>query len=281
MKKLSMISMVTVSLLLSLFKSGFVFAVQSQAEIERIALKKVEKELGFIIPKNMHKKLNAIQWTFKASKDGRKILSGNHYRLVNMVVNQGISHQKRLIGANVGLLKKNSKKYNVLVKLKKKKGQVRYGDVVALNLKPYGWLRYKKQRRGINFGDSDKTPHYVWKINGGPKGKKLVSGMPFVLHMVNKWDVIYCQRDTGPDFGWRGKSKCGSISAKLSGAVFGANGALSSGGLKGAIAKKWKSKLCKTAINAGASAVNSTSSGVASPLIDNAKRRAINKCKSI
>jgi len=247
--------------------------------------KKLEDALEFLIPESMAKKLNAIQWTFKAGSRGRPILSGNHYQLVNMAINRGLKRQKRAKAANLGFLKETSKKFNMLVQSKKGNGQLRYGDLVALNLKPYGWLKYKKQGRagGINIGDDDNSPHYIWRISGGKKGTKLLSDMPFALYNTKpiKTEIIYCQRSSGIDLGWRGKSKCGSKLAKISGAVFGANGALSGDGLSGKLAKKWKSKLCKAAVGAASAYATGQSGGAGAAAVAAAAPKALKKCNQL
>lgn len=245
----------------------------------------IDRALEFIIPKDMSKKLNAIQWTMKAGTKGRPILSGNHYQLVNMAINRGLKRQKRAKAANLGFEKENSTKFNMLVERKKGNGQVRYGDVIALNLKPYGWLRYKKQGSwgGINLGDDDNKPHYIWQIRGGKTGAKLLSGMPFALYNLNpvKTEIIYCQRASGIDLGWRGKSECGGTLAKTSGKVFGANGALSGDGLTGKLAAEWKENLCKAAVGAASAYITAQSGGTGAAVVATAAPKAIEECNAL
>lgn len=245
---------------------------------------KVEKALEFVIPKSMGKKMNAIQWTFGASKKGRPILSGNRYQLVNMAIERAVTRKKRLKAANLGWEAVSKKHFSMLVKKKSGNGQVRYGDTVALNLKPYGWIRYKKQGRGggINLSDDDHKPHYIWQITGGKKGTKVFSGMPFALHNLKpvKTEIIFCARASGIDLGWRGKSKCNSALAKFSGKVFGANGALSGDGLSGKIAKKWKGKLCKAAVGAASAYLVGQTGGAGAAGVAAAAPKALKKCNA-
>lgn len=245
----------------------------------------LQKALEFTIPKSMGNKLNAIQWTFGASKNGRPVLSGNHYQLVNLAVEKGLKRQERTLAANLGFQNISTTKFNMLVKRKNGNGQLRYGDIVALNLKPYGWLRYKKQGNwgGINLGDDDHKPHYIWQITGGKTGTKVYSGMPFALHNTAPMgrEIIFCLRSSGIDLGWRGKSKCGGTLAKASGAVFGANGALSGDGLTGKLAKDWKGKLCTAAVGSAAAYVTGQTGGVGATGVKAAAPLAINKCKSL
>lgn len=246
---------------------------------------KIASALEFVIPKNMQKKLNAIQWTMKAGKTGRPILSGNHYQLVNMAINRGLKRQKRARAANLGFLKSSSKHFNMLIKRKKGNGVIRYGDVVALNLKPYGWLRYKKQGKwgGINLSDDNHKPHYIWMVRGGKAGTKLLSGMPFALYNLKpvKTEIIYCKRSAGIDLGWRGKSKCGGSLARISGKVFGSNGALSGDGMSGKLAKKWKSRLCKAAVGAAATYATAQSGGTVAVGVAAGAKVAIKRCNAV
>ncbi|MEC4727689.1 hypothetical protein HWQ46_19265 [Shewanella sp. D64] len=240
----------------------------------------MDKALAFSIPKSMNKKLNAIQWTMKAGTVGRPILSGNHYQLVNLASNRGLKRQSRTIAANLGFLKTSSKKMNMLVKRKKGAGQLKYGDIVALNLKPYGWLKYKKQRKGINISDDDRRPHYIWKIGGGKNGTKLLSGMPFSLYNTTpeKNYVVYCKRTWGIDLGWLKTSKCGGWAANLSAKAFGANGALSGDGMAGGLAKNWRDKLCKAAVGSASAYITAQSGGTTGAAVAAAAPKAIKQC---
>jgi hypothetical protein len=246
---------------------------------------KAEKALEFTISKSMGKTMNAIQWTFGASKIGRPVLSGNQYQLVNMAIEKGLKHQKRTTAGNLGFQDISSRNYNVLVQRQKGNGQLRYGDIVALNLRPYGWLRYKKRGYGggINIGDDNHNPHYIWKVTGGKNGAKVYSGMPFALYNTKpqKTEVIFCQRTYGIDLGWRGVSDCDSTVAKYSGKVFGVNGALSGDGLTGKLAKDWKDKLCKAGVAAVSGAVVGGSGGVTSAAAAAATPVAIKKCNAL
>ncbi len=259
--------------------------IKAYTNLSKSNKNEVSAAIKYYIPKSDAKKMNAIQWTFKAGSEGRPILSGNRYQLVNMAIERGIKHQKRARAANLGFLKSNSKKFNMLVKRKKGNGILRYGDVIALNLNPYGWLRYKKQGRfgGINLSDDNHNPHFIWKIKGGPTGQKIVSGMPFSILNLKpvKREIIYCQRSSGIDLGWRGKSKCGTKLAKLSGKVFGANGALSGDGLSGKLAKKWKAKLCKAGVGAASTYVTAQSGATAAPAVAIAAKKALKECNKL
>ena len=246
---------------------------------------KAQELIEFNIPKDMSKKMNAIQWTLKAGTIGRPILSGNHYQLVNMAINRGMEHTKRPYAGNMGFLKEGSKKFKMLIKRQKGNGQLRYGDIFAMNLKPYGWLKYKKRgsHGGINIGDDDNKPHYIWQIRGGKTGTKLVSGMPFSLYNVKpiKREVIYCQRTSGIDLGWRGKSKCGGTWARASGKAFGANGALSGDGLSGKLAKDWKNNLCKAGVGAASAYVTAQTGGTGAVAVAAAGPMAIKECNAL
>lgn len=258
-------------------KKATMIKMQHQAKSSTQA---VDNALGFSIPKSMNKKLNVIQWTMNAGTLGRPILSGNRYQLVNLASNCGLKHQKRTFAANLGCRKPSSKKMNLLVKRKKGDGQLRYGDVIALNLNPYGWLKYKRQKKGINISDDNHNPHFIWKIGGGKNGTKLLSGMPFSLYNTkpNKNYVIYCKRTWGIDFGYFKTTKCGGWSANLSGKVFGANGALSGDGIAGNLAKNWRDKLCKAAVGSASAYITAQSGGTTGVAVAAAAPKAIKKC---
>lgn len=245
----------------------------------------LDKALEFVIPRPMANKMNAIQWTFKAGSTGRPILSGNHYQLLNMAIERGLKRQKRTKAANLGFLDESSNEFNMLLKRQAGDGQLRYGDVIALNLKPYGWLRYKNQGNwgGINLSDDDRNPHYIWQITGGEPGTKIYSGMPFALYNTApvRTELIFCIRSSGIDLGWRGKSKCNSTLARVSGKVFGANGALSGDGLTGELAKEWKSKLCKAAVGAASAYVVGQTGGAGAAGVAAAAPKALKKCNSV
>ena len=152
---------------------------------------KIVPGLEFKFANGMKSKLEAMQWTMVAGSKGRPILSGNQYRLTNSISGRGLKRQKRTIAANLGWLSSNSKAFTVRIKRKSGNGQVRYGDVVALELASYGWLRFKEQSKGINISDDNRNPHYSWIVQGGTKGTKLVSDMPFALYFdkSTEWSI--------------------------------------------------------------------------------------------
>jgi hypothetical protein len=244
--------------------------------------KSVLKAISFKIDGRMKSKINSMQWTMVAGKLGNAILSGNQYRLVNSVTGSGIKRQKRTIAANLGWLPQNSKEFNVRVKRKSGDGQVLYGDIVALELKSYGWLRYKKQSKGINISDDNNNPHYIWIVTGGVKGTKLVSGMPFALYNTKyNTEITYCARTWGIDLGWNGKSKCGGRLAKLSGRVFGKNGLFARDGLSGKAYGKLRDHVCEAGVGAAAAGVLVATSGSGSAIVAAATPLAVKECKKI
>ena len=263
------------------------YKILKQQGVKKKDIDKAEDLIEFIIPKDMSKKMNAIQWTLKAGSKGRPILSGNQYQLVNMAINRRVIKAKRLRGADLGLGKvDNSKGFKMLIERKNGKGQLRYGDIFAMKLQGYGYIRIKKRKgsyTGINLGYGKKDPHYVWQIRGGKTGTKLVSGMPFALYNLKpyKTEVIYCQRTAGIDLGWRGKSKCGGTWAKVSGKAFGANGALSGDGLTGKLAKDWKGRLCKAGVGAASAYATAQTGGAGAAAVAAAGPKAIKECNSL
>jgi len=269
---------------LTLFSNSTVVSAESMSQS---ALKKIEKKIGFVIPKYMEKKLNAIQWTFEHPEKGVPIMSNREFSLSNMVIGKAIKKQKRITrAANFGWAKINSKNAKVRIE-KDGGGQIRYGDTVRLYLKNYGYFGYKKSSRATSGANVRKVKKEKskWKIGGGTRGQKLVSGMPFVLNIwsknKNKGDIVICKRPYGLDWGFRGKSKCGGTLAKISGTVWGPNGALSGDGLSGKIAKKWKSKLCNVAVNAGKATVNSATGGLSDSVVNSVSKKMVNRCERL
>lgn len=232
--------------------------------------------MSFTIDKSMRAKLNTMQWTMAAGSVGRPVLSGNQYRLINSVTESGLKRQKRSVAANLGWLSSGSKAFNVRIKRQAGDGQIRYGDVVALELQSYGWLRYKKQSHGINLSDDDNKPHYIWVVTGGAKGTKFVSGMPFALYnMQAKAEITHCTRTWGIDLGWNGKSECGSRVGSVSQAIFGANGLFARDGLSGQAFVMLKDHICEAGVGATSAALTG---GLAPKEITDA---AIAKCKKL
>ncbi|MDU8927700.1 hypothetical protein RXV86_09925 [Alisedimentitalea sp. MJ-SS2] len=238
--------------------------------------------LSFSIARDMKSKLTTMQWTMKASKNGRPILSGNQYRLYNSVAQAGLTRKVRSLAANLGWLSSKSNAFNVRIRRLNGNGQVRYGDVVALEVKSYGWLKYKKQSHGINLSDDNNKPHYIWKVTGGQKGTKLVAGMPFALHNTRMGtEMTYCERTWGIDLGWHGKSKCGSGFSKLSGKVFGKNGLFASDGLTGKGARLLKDHICETAVSAIGGGIGGATGGSTGVVLAAAIPLAIQECKKL
>lgn len=276
------------NLIMKILFTGVSLAIlngQATAEDSR-AVRLAKQAVSFQIIGNVRKKPHAMQWQFKASKDGRKVLSGNHYRLVNLANARGIKRQSRphSRAANLGWLSSSSRTYNVLVKRKKGNGQLRYGDVVALNLKPYGWLRYKDRGRagGINLADDDHRPHYIWVVRGGSHGKKVYSGMPIALYNTTvKADMTYCPRAFGIDLGWFGKSKCNSWPARVSNTVWGVNGLFGKKRLGAIDRSKIKKYICETAVGVIADSTDVASLQLAKPVVNKIEKAAVKRCISL
>lgn len=238
--------------------------------------------VSFLIARDMASKLNTMQWTFVAGTKGRPILSGNQYRLVNFVTQAGMKRQPRSLAANLGWLSPNSNDFNMRVRRLDGNGQLRYGDVVALELKSYGWLRHKKQSHGINIGDDDNKPHYIWRISGGKTGTKVASGMPFAVYNTQvKAELTHCTRTWGIDLGWHRKSDCGGAFASASGTIFGQNGLLASDGLTGVAAKNAKERLCEVGVGAVVAAIAGETGGLAGAAALAAAPKAISECKRL
>lgn len=258
---------VTIFLSVTLLYSGQLAADTGTAKINEL--------VKFQLSESVKSKPQTMQWTMKAAAKGKLVVSGGQYQLVNLAINQGLGHQKRTLGANLGFLSSTSTNMNMLIQKQQGSGQIRYGDTVALNLKPYGWLRYKKQgwTGGINLGDDDNNPHFIWEIRGATKGTKLVSGMPFALFNTSplKKEVIYCGRTSGIDLGWFNDTECGGFISKMSGLAFGKNGLLA--GASGKALKLARAYICDAAVSAAAGAT-------ATPVVLAAAALAREECKN-
>ena len=243
---------------------------------------KIVPGLEFKFANGMKSKLEAMQWTMVAGSKGRPILSGNQYRLTNSISGRGLKRQKRTIAANLGWLSSNSKAFTVRIKRKSGNGQVRYGDVVALELASYGWLRFKEQSKGINISDDNRNPHYIWIVQGGTKGTKLVSDMPFALYFDKyRTEMVYCKRTWGIDLGWYRQSKCGGWKANLSNRVFGQNGLYARDGLTGKAFVKLRDHLCEEAVAATGAAIVASTGASAAPVVAAGAPYAIRECKKL
>lgn len=256
----------------------------SGGQIPDSEIKRLQALMAFKIPSDMQKKSPVIQWTMKAGSIGRPVLSGNHYQLVNMANYRGIKRQERTFAANLGFLEPSSEEFNMLIKRENGDGQVRYGDIIALNLKPYGWLKYKKQKYGINISDDNNTPHFIWQIRGGENGTKLISGMPFALYNLSptiKSEMIFCERTHGIDLGWFPSSDCSTFMSRVSGKLFGPNGILSRDGYVGTVVDKMKDYICETAVAAASTYLVLQSGGTATATVAVATPLAIKECKKV
>jgi len=245
---------------------------------------KALRQLNFRVEKKSQSKIGTIQWTIKGRGEGRVVESGGYYTVVNLVNNRGIKKQRRAFGADLGFLKPSSEGNNVKIVREKGRGLVHYGDVVALRVSGYGWLKYQPRKRGINL-DAHKvknpnSKNFIWRITGGKRGTKLLSGMPFALRQeaIVHTETVYCSRTYGINLGWYKKSKCNSRGAWVSNKLFGENGALSSDGLVGKQVKKWKKKVCKMGVDAAAVYVTAQTGATAAPLVAIAADQANKEC---
>ena len=232
----------------------------------------IEKALTFNILPSYEDRINAIQWMIKGEKEGEKIANNKKYQLFNMSHGAALKHETRPIGPNLKWLAGNSTTMNLTIK-KKDGSPIRYGDTVALHIKPYGWLRYKKQPRGVNLSDDDNNPHYIWVIKGSADKKLLVTGMPFALfNTTENNDLIYCVRTWGINLGWQDTSDCGSTLAKISDWL---------DDLGQSFYKNAKSRVCEAAITAASGYLVAQTGGTTAAGIAAAAPIAIKKCKEL
>lgn len=247
-----------------------------------VSTAQIKRQMTFRIDNRTKRDLSAMQWSFEAGSKGRPILSGNRYRLVNAVTERGLKRQKRSLAANLGWLSKKSKAFNIKVKRAAGNGQLRYGDRVALHVKSYGWLRFKKQKWGINLSDDNHNPHYIFVVKGGTTGSKVYSGMPLVLHSVKyKTAITFCNRAYGIDLGYKGRSKCGGLLAKVSQKAFGLGGLFARDGLSGKAFTKLKDHVCKAGVTAAGAYVAAKTGGTTAKVVAATVPVAIKECKKL
>jgi len=163
----------------------------------------IEKILSVFgnVPKD---KVSSMQWKMDNNgKSGIQIKSGDKYQLVHLGNFKAVKRVQRTFAANLGWSAKYPEKLNMTIKRKKGDGKVRYGDLVALKMSGYGWLKWKEQKYGINISDDDHTPHFIWKITGLKNGSELLSGMPFSLVSTRyNSPLVYCSRTHGINLAW-------------------------------------------------------------------------------
>lgn len=209
-----------------------------------------------------------MQWSFETGKRSRSVQSGVVYQLLNLQRRRGISRQKRKWSkaANLGF----SGGRNITVK-KNGGGVIRYGDVVALHLKNYGWLKYQKRGRGggINLGAPKKGSIYAWRLTGGKRGDIIKTGHPFSLkNLTNRSNYVkYCKRSFGIDLGWGGQ-KCGGVFAWASNKIWGENG---SPNLRG--------RFCRVAATSGRVYATAKTLGMSEGALNKQINWAIKRCK--
>lgn len=210
-KKTTMITLLSVLMM----GPGLAGAASKEDRIKSVILSEIQK-----IKTNS----KTMQWSFEAGKQGRSVRSGSTYQLYNLQRNSSIVRHKRRLSkaADLGF----SKKQHIKVK-KRGGGAIRYGDVVALHLTNYGWLKYQNRGKagGINLGAPKKGSIYTWKLTGGKAGDIIKTGNPFSLrNLANRGNYIkYCKRSFGIDLGWGGQS-CGGVFPWVSNKIWGENG---------------------------------------------------------
>lgn len=143
--------------------------------------------------------------TMRTGKTNTIILSDNNYQLIITTLGKGIKQKIKILAVNLGWYTKNNNSYDMEIRREKGRGEIKYGDVVALRMGPsYSGLKYKNQNYATNLNSDDDNPHYIWIVKGGKKGQNLTSGMAFALfNMKESREVIYCPHFHEVNLGWQ------------------------------------------------------------------------------
>ena len=149
-------------------------------------------------------------WEFafsRSAKSSQAVKSGQDLMLVNRHI--GIPFAWGRTGTFGGInlkwatgkrLKdfKRGKKLRLVRIVSRRKGQLRYGDRVAVYIhhrtSDGHYLKYKKRSYGINLVWS-KKPRYEFELQGGTKGLTIRTQNPVALYNhVERDALIYCER---------------------------------------------------------------------------------------
>lgn len=256
------ITLVPSVLLISLgLLSNASHAVTAEQRVQRVINQEIQ---------SVKKNTATMQWSFEHGGHGKNVSSGATYKLLNLKRNKGIGRQKRRWSKAADLGWSNGS--NIKVK-KRGGGVIRYGDVVALQLKSYGWLKYQNRGRGggINLGAPKKGSAYVWRLAGGKTGDIIKTGHPFSLRNTTNRSkyVKYCKRSFGIDLGWGGQS-CGGAAAWVSNTVWGENGSASLAG-----------RFCRVAATSGRVYATAKSAGMSEATAGKYIKKAVSACSKL
>ena len=147
-----------------------------------------------------------VQWKLNSSGSHSALFGGRTYELYNLSLGRGVKRQGgRGFGvANIGWTSPADHAANIkIVRQPSKRGAMINGELVALYLKDYGYLYYKHQQLGLNWGGTN-SPRYQWRFDDGlGAGHVLKTNTPVSLqNSVEKDSLIYCKREFGMNVRW-------------------------------------------------------------------------------
>ncbi len=120
------------------------------------------------------------------------------FTLYNVTDKEGLKYGSRFAGINLKW-DKNTSLNNVRFDKKTGSGDVKYGEVIGINIKGGGFLRYEKRSVGINLGwSSSNSPVYEWIVVGGTEGTSVKFGDAFALYNERAKDVLIYGSRPGP-----------------------------------------------------------------------------------
>jgi hypothetical protein len=153
----------------------------------------------------MVKKQEPLEWAvLPASKavTAAKPDSDHDYDLLNAKIGEALLYGERMVGIN---LVWGDPANSNNVRFARQSGStdaIKYGEMLAINIRRGGWLRHGERDWGINLKWSD-TPVYEWRIDGGAKGSAV--GLKSLVTLYNKVEddwLMYVPRDFGINLRW-------------------------------------------------------------------------------
>ena len=146
---------------------------------------------------------NQFDWSILADKDTSIVPRSSHtYDLFNVTVQKCITYGERDTGINLvwgDPTRADSIRFQAA---QGSTAPIRFGELLAINVRGGKYLVYQPGRAGVNLGWSD-TPKLEWKFLGGTEGDAIESGMIVGLYsMVEKDYLMYESRQNGINLKW-------------------------------------------------------------------------------
>jgi len=140
---------------------------------------------------------NMQDWQARGGTGAIQSFSSN-FTLFNVTDKEGLKYGSRFAGINL-TWDKSTTQTNVRFDKKTGSGDVKYGELIGINIKGGGFLRYEKRSFGINLGwSSSSAPVYEWIVLGGVEGTPVKFGDPIALYNERAKDVMIYGSRPGP-----------------------------------------------------------------------------------